>query len=310
MIFLCGIPSETPLRLVADQLQLAGADVLMLNQRDFADCDVELEIKQGRIAGNLRVKDRAYPLESFRSIYTRMMDDRYLPELEDEPEGSPLRLQCRGFHDALIRWMEIAPQLVINRIAAMSSNISKPYQTQLIRQHGLAIPETLITNDPARVREFYERHGKVIYKSISAARSIVQTLTGADFERMEHIRWCPTQFQAFVEGTNVRVHVVGEEVFATAVNSDATDYRYAAQQSGKDAELREVELSDELSGQCVRLSQSMGLAFSGIDLKVTSADEVFCFEVNPSPAFSYYELNTGQPIAAAVARCLMNGKTA
>jgi hypothetical protein len=36
-------------------------------------------------------------------------------------------------------------------------------------------------------------------------------------------------------------------------------------------------------------------ATRGIDLKVTPDDEVCCFEVNPSPAFSYYEGSTGQP---------------
>jgi hypothetical protein len=35
---------------------------------------------------------------------------------------------------------------------------------------------------------------------------------------------------------------------------------------------------------------------------------VFCFEVNPSPGYSYFEANTGQPIARAVARYLA-GKT-
>ena len=32
-----------------------------------------------------------------------------------------------------------------------------------------------------------------------------------------------------------------------------------------------------------------------------------CLEVNPSPVFSYYELNTEQPIADAVARLLATG---
>ena len=34
------------------------------------------------------------------------------------------------------------------------------------------------------------------------------------------------------------------------------------------------------------------LEFAGIDLKVTPDNEVYCFEVNPCPAFSYYENNT------------------
>jgi glutathione synthase/RimK-type ligase-like ATP-grasp enzyme len=65
-----------------------------------------------------------------------------------------------------------------------------------------------------------------------------------------------------------------------------------------------VELSDELAEMCVRLAEGLGLAFTGIDLKITPDNRVYCFEVNPSPAFSYYEANTGQPIARAVAEYL------
>ena len=38
MILLCGIPSEPPLRLVAERLEAAGAQAVMFNQRRFADC--------------------------------------------------------------------------------------------------------------------------------------------------------------------------------------------------------------------------------------------------------------------------------
>jgi glutathione synthase/RimK-type ligase-like ATP-grasp enzyme len=53
---------------------------------------------------------------------------------------------------------------------------------------------------------------------------------------------------------------------------------------------------------CVNLAAGLGLAFAGIDLKITPDHAgVYCFEVNPSPAFSYYESQTGQPISRAVA---------
>jgi glutathione synthase/RimK-type ligase-like ATP-grasp enzyme len=106
-----------------------------------------------------------------------------------------------------------------------------------------------------------------------------------------------------VEGTNVRVHVVGQEVFATKIETDVTDYRYASRQGGE-SELTPTELSPELSERCVRLTEGLQLPFAGIDLKITPSGEVFCFEVNPSPGYSYYENNTGQPIARALARYL------
>ena len=88
------------------------------------------------------------------------------------------------------------------------------------------------------------------------------------------------------------MHVTGDQVYAAAVSSAATDYRYALQQTGEPAQLREVELSAELAERCVGLTRALGMQLSGIDLKVMPEDDVYCFEVNPTPAFSYYELST------------------
>jgi glutathione synthase/RimK-type ligase-like ATP-grasp enzyme len=301
MILLGGIATETPLARVRTALDEMGAPYVFLNQRQFSVMKVALEISEGRASGQLRVNGDSYALEDFTGIFSRMMDYRFLPELKDKPDDAPDRRFCHNLLDTLTRWAEISPARVVNRVASMGSNFSKPFQAQLIRKFGFEVPETLITNDPELVKEFLSVHKKIIYKSISGVRSIVQTFSDDDLERLENIRWCPTQFQAFVGGTNIRVHTVGQKVFPTAISSDATDYRYAHKQSGNDAELREVELSDELSEMSIKLAAGLGLAFAGIDLKVTPDNRVYCFEVNPSPAFSYYEANTGQPIARAVA---------
>jgi hypothetical protein len=143
VILLAGIPSETPLRLVARRLEDAGADFIVLNQRDFADSDIWFQVNGENVSVELRIGGRTWPLEQFRAAHPRLMDDRCLPELENEPEGSAARGYCRSFDDTLTRWMEIAPGRVVNRCAPMASNGSKPYQTQLIRRHGFVIPETL-----------------------------------------------------------------------------------------------------------------------------------------------------------------------
>jgi len=262
---------------------------------------MSLEINRGKPSGKLQLNGDSYSVDEFTGVFTRLMDFHHLPELKDAPATSPELNFCRNLFDTLTRWAEIAPARVVNRVAPMGSNFSKPYQAQLIKRYGFEVPETLITNDPELVRAFRARHGRVIYKSISGVRSIVQTLTDDDMTRIDNIRWCPTQFQAFVEGTNVRVHTVGDKVFATAIKTDATDYRYAQRQSGDHAELRPVDLSDDLAEMCVKLAAGLGLAFAGIDLKITPENYVYCFEVNPSPAFSYYESQTGQPISRAVA---------
>jgi glutathione synthase/RimK-type ligase-like ATP-grasp enzyme len=240
------------------------------------------------------------------AVYTRLMDDRLLPELRREPEGSPRRRHCRLLHETLMRWCEVAPARVVNRAGPMASNFSKPYQAQLIVEHGLSVPETLITNDPRLVTAFQRRHGRVVYKSASGVRSIVRELEPGDTDRLERIRWCPTQFQQFVDGTHIRVHVIGDVLHATALDSDVVDYRYATRDGAEAPELRAVDLPDALAERCVALAAGLELPFAGIDLKLAESGEVYCFEVNPCPAFSYYELSTGQPIARTLARYLVD----
>jgi glutathione synthase/RimK-type ligase-like ATP-grasp enzyme len=219
---------------------------------------------------------------------------------------SPAWQHCQAVHAAMMQWYELAPGLVLNRSQEVGLNYSKPLQAQLIRQQGFMIPETVVTNDPEVVRVFRRRHSRVVYKSISYIRSIVRMLTDADEKRLSAIRACPTQFQEFIEGLNVRVHTVNGHAFATAIRSHAVDYRYAYEE-GEQELLEPFALSSELTGRCLALAAAFGLEFAGIDLKVTPSGDIYCLEVNPCPAFSYYELHTGQPIATAVAEYLVGG---
>src|SRR5262249_39691258 len=105
MILLCGIPSESPLRMVSECLGGAGTAYTMLNQRSFASSEISFDVDRGQCGGVLETGGVRYDLGEFSAVYTRMMDDRNLPELRGEPAQSALRSYCRSFHDALTRWM-------------------------------------------------------------------------------------------------------------------------------------------------------------------------------------------------------------
>jgi len=211
------------------------------------------------------------------------------------------------FEDILTSWAEITNALVVNKPTAMTVNSSKPYQALKLQSLGFETPETLITTDPDAVQEFLSRHESVIYKSISAVRSIVSQFTPAHRERLADVCWAPTQFQEYVKGTDYRVHVVGDEVFACQVVSNADDYRYPSL-SGGSVEIQPCSLPAEVADRCVRATHEMDLAVSGIDLRCTPDGRWFCFEINSSPGFSYYQQTTGQPIADAIARLLITGR--
>jgi hypothetical protein len=99
---------------------------------------------------------------------------------------------------------------------------------------------------------------------------------------------------------------VGEQVFATRVDTDAVDYRYA-HLDGLGVAMEPVQLPAAVHRACPAVAADLDLLFAGIDLKETPDGEWFCFEVNPCPGFLYYERHTGQPISAALAELLRGG---
>jgi len=209
----------------------------------------------------------------------------------------------RAADAALVAWADLTRARVVNRPAAMAANNSKPYQLGVIARLGFEVPDTLVTTAPEEVRRFRRRHGRVIYKSVSGIRSIVSQLHDESLARLADVANGPTQFQEHITGEDVRVHVVGDELFATRVSSCADDYRYASATSP--AELAAVEIPAAIADRCRAASRAMGLPVAGIDLRRTPDDRWVCFEVNPSPAFTFYEHATGQPIGEAIARLLM-----
>jgi glutathione synthase/RimK-type ligase-like ATP-grasp enzyme len=220
------------------------------------------------------------------------------------PGGSPpASVRAARSVEALHTWAETAPARIVNRPSDMAANNSKPYQAQFIRAAGFATPETLITTDPSAIRAFQRRHGKVVYKSISGVRSIVSRL-GPDHEAyLDDVAHCPTMFQRYVEGVDYRVHVVADSLFACRVRSSATDYRYPKTRYERPA-LEPTELDPDLGARITSMVRSMNLLVAGVDLRRTPDGEWYCFEVNPSPAFTYFSQATGQRIDAAIATLL------
>ena len=308
MIVIAGIPTEPPIQLVIDAAEAAGIDHVVVNQRRAAEYDIHLRIAD-RITGRLVVDGRSIDLDEVDGIYWRMMEAERLPE---NGAGARDRDRQRSlmFHQAFTNWVDTAACRVANRLAPMGSNASKPYQALLIERVGFATPPSVITTIAADVVEAHDEWGPLIYKSASSVRSIVRTLDEPTAEALSSIALLPTQFQRTIEGTDVRVHVVGSDVHATEIVSDAVDYRYA-RRDGLEADLRPYELPADIADRCRRLAIELDLPFCGIDLRRSDneqgAVEWTCFEVNPSPGYSYYENHTRQPIAGSLVQWLAHG---
>lgn len=306
MILLWGVPGDGPMDAIRKRLADRGAPTVFLDQRQASRCIVTLSVQQCGLVGEIDTPDGRLDLEMMTAAYLRPVEtERALRAANLAPGRSAVEAAVRATQVdlSIVTWADLANALVVNRPLAMADNNSKPHQLRQVAACGFSVPETLITTDPDRVREFVRRHNRIIYKSVSGVRSIVNTLGPDELDRLADVANLPTQFQRYVAGTDYRVHVVGDQVFPTRINSAAADYRYACR-SGDEITMAAATIPDAVASRCRDMTTRMGLHVAGIDLRCTPDDDWVCFEVNPSPAFVFYEQATAQPIGDAIADLL------
>jgi hypothetical protein len=303
VILLYGPAQDEPLAEVRAALSRRRAPIFFVEQHKLLQTSIQLSVGS-RVTGVVQVGRRRIDLENVDAAYLRMYDPREFPKIAAAGKHSSAWNHAVSVHEAFECWADVTPARVVNRPSARDWCDSKPYQSRAIRSCGFDYPETLVTTDPEAALRFWEKYEKVIYKSLSSTRSVVARLTPAHRKRLADLRWCPTQFQQYVPGTEYRVHVIGRSVFASEIVSEAVDYRYA-EKEGLFAGIHGVRLPAEIKDRCRLLASERNLFAAGIDLRRTPSGCWYCFEINPSPAFTCFEDEGKHSMADAMAGLLL-----
>lgn len=167
------------------------------------------------------------------------------------------------------------------------------------------VPESCLTNCIDTARAFVaEQPGGAIYKGASAAKTWVSL---ADVEAMgdrsDELATCPVLFQEYVEGADVRVHVVDDRCFAERLAGDAVDYRRLPL-----VDARAIDLPVDLERDCIALCREMGLPLAGIDFKISACSgQWFFLEANSMPCYQGYDKRADGQIGRAIA-AFLSGK--
>jgi glutathione synthase/RimK-type ligase-like ATP-grasp enzyme len=304
MILLYGISEDSPMSLLRDELDKAGANYCFLDHRDIFNFTIEYKYSKKKPAEIIiNSPEMTIDFSDVTAVYNRPYNFMDYAEMNGKAPDDPIAVAAMGFENQFMSCLEASDAFIVNRSEPSASNNSKPYQLSVIKDTGLKIPLTFITNEPIEAKQFIQKNTDCIYKSISGVRSIVKRVSENHYEYMDDVKWCPTLFQKFVSGINYRAHVINNDIFTVRIESDTLDYRYG------NTRMMIEELPPDIAQKCIRLTSVLGLHFSGIDLMRTPDDEWYCFEVNPSPAYSYFQLSGGLQISNALARVLINPVT-
>ncbi|MEL6326835.1 MAG: hypothetical protein AAFQ61_08020, partial [Cyanobacteria bacterium J06626_23] len=109
------------------------------------------------------------------------------------------------------------------------------------------------------------------------------------------LRLSPIALQEYIPGTNLRVYVIGNALYAAEIRSTAIDFR-----ADQKAPILPIEIPDDIQQQCHQIAQALGLIWTAIDWRLTPDGQFVFLEANPSPMFIHFERQTQYPITQAL----------
>ncbi|MEV5842629.1 ATP-grasp ribosomal peptide maturase [Streptomyces sp. NPDC048179] len=296
--------------MVVLRLHEAGVPVVRLDPADLTSgVALSGEYVQGASRGHLSVNGRLVSVNGLRSIWVRRPGAAASRAAQPSPwlteeSAQALYGMLRGT-DA--RWM--------NHPDASLRARHKPWQLRLAQRSGLAVPATLITTFPQAAREFAERFPDLVVKPVSGAhpqeppRAVPTSRVAPDTD-FAAVAFGPTLLQRRVaKRADIRLTVVGEQLLAARkpvhpdAHPDDVDVRFAPSVSPWAA----AEVPPRVAEAVHTYMKDAELAYGAFDF-AEDADGIWWFlECNQSGQFGFVEMDTGQPIAGAIAGWLAHG---
>ncbi|MEM8611780.1 MAG: hypothetical protein AAGF93_07155 [Cyanobacteria bacterium P01_H01_bin.105] len=191
----------------------------------------------------------------------------------------------------------------VNSWEAYQFHQEKPLQLSIVKELGVTIPKTLVSNNPDHIRSFAASIPKLIFKSVyQGAEAILLEPAHLENNHLNQVlQITPVTLQEYVPGTNIRCYVIGQHVYAAEIRSPYLDCR-------KDKQVRLIPaiLPEAIHILCLKIAQALFLEWTAIDWRLSPQGEFIFLKADPSPMFTYFEQATGFPLSEKLIQLLMN----
>jgi glutathione synthase/RimK-type ligase-like ATP-grasp enzyme len=326
-VIILASPKDSHAALGDLMLKAEGINSLIIDYSDFPD-RARLSISQTGCSENtqLELDGLTYDLSSVRSIWVRKMQ-RFKVR---QKNGIYAMLALEELIDFLNDGFEnIGSFWLPGRWTTMLAwEKRRGRMLSLAKRVGFKIPDTLITQEPRELIDFYERHnGNIIakkyYRGIFPAYNLPGHVTNwgsfsftkpvrpLDFKYLHQLCEMPVVFQEQIpKQLELRITVVGTQVFAAAIRSQEThrtkqDWRLY---DTSNTEYFIYDLPDSIADACVNIAAEMDLTYGAIDMIETPSGDLYFLEINPAGQSLWIEERTGLPITDCICRMLINAK--
>lgn len=188
---------------------------------------------------------------------------------------------------------------------------NKIIQLKLANALGFNVPDTLLTNNKKRVKEFVTDNelSGVVIKPLFSGRieseshvSLIYTneLDNARLNSLERFDLTPCIFQKkILKEYEVRVTIIGNKIFAARVNSQEYE---ETKIDWRRERLKFVpyNLPYAIANKCIDLVDALNISFGAIDLIKSTDGNYYFLEINPNGQWAWIEIDTGMLISQAI----------
>lgn len=306
MILVISFPDEDHTQDVIGRLRHAGRSVHLLDMADLPAGRSVTMTWPGDSSPTFYLDGNgtAVDLGDVRVVWWR----RVRPFTVDHGVSTPSSLAFAGSEtaQAVYGMLDSLDSVWINPRGPDDAAHHKPWQWTVARSIGLKVPRTMVTSRPEDARRFVDEIGvgRTVFKAFLASFDAwreTRLVLEEDRDRLELVRLAPVIFQEYVDGVDLRITVIGDKVFAAAIDARRTRYPYDMRMVIGDADVAPVELPPSLETLLVKLLKKLGLRYGAIDMRRTDAGDYLFLEVNPAGQWLFVEQRTGLPISQAMA---------
>jgi hypothetical protein len=203
--------------------------------------------------------------------------------LQDGQASSHYR--ALAWYTAVTGWLATHPEVFIFNRRNLNQVTNKPLVLKLAQDCGLAIPETLITNDGERLSQYEDKVVKPINGG-GYCEPLAEVLERTPLK--DGRAAAPAIIQQRLVPPEIRIYAVGKEYFAFNVISSELDYR--ANQNCR-VEFVDVDVFSNtgLTDPLGMLLAQLGLDFAAADFKTCpNTGRLLFLEVNTGPMFAAF----------------------
>jgi glutathione synthase/RimK-type ligase-like ATP-grasp enzyme len=304
---------------VEEELSRRGGCPLRVNTDGFPE-ELQLSVAMGPEGSELMLRTAEAELraEQIQAVWVRRLGAPRLSQELDPDWRVGCERESQAALGGFLEGLEAAGCRFINSLQAGLGADNKLRQLRLARARGLEVPRTLVTNDAARARAFFDQvRGRMVAKmqtpltqSMDGRQPFVYTsaIGPEHLEALDELRHSPMVFQERIDkARELRVIVVGERCFVGAIDASGSavgqvDWRRAGP---GECHWAPGELPAEVALRLVRLVAELGLVYGAADFIVTPEGRHLFLEVNPGGEWGMLERELGLPIAAALAEALL-----